>query len=156
MAVSKAHKSSLARSLKAHAKEVAWLRALLKRVDVELERREAGKWSDPNPKPEGIPGLRDEREWIERTIERHVALVDLGQNERLLGALDELEENPEVAEKAARDPRAFAKSRGIVLPRTMELEVGQVAGHLRVRVVNYDALTPFTLVWDRRGFSFAE
>jgi hypothetical protein len=156
MAVPKTHKTGLERNLKAHAREVTGLRAILKKLDAELKRREDGKWSDPNPKPEGIPGLRIERDLIELQIDRHLALVDLARDERLLAMLDELDDNPEVVEKAARDPRAFAKARGVSLPKTMDLEVGQVHGKLRVRVVNYDAQTPFTLVWDRRGFSFAE
>ena len=157
MAVSKTHKAGLERQLKVHVRDVAGLRAQLKSLDAELARREKGKWSDPNPKPgRGILALRDQRVLIELEIERHLAILALAQDERFVRTLDELAEDPELIDKAARDPKAFARARGLRLPNTVELEVDEVEGHPRVRVVNYDREVPFTMTWDRRGFTFAE
>ena len=157
MAVSKTQRAGLERRLKAHVKDVAGLRAQLKALDAELTRRENGKWSDPNPKPgRGIRAIRDLKELIEQEIERHLDIVALAQDERFVRTLEELAEDPELFDKAARDPKAFAKSRGFKLPNTMDLEVGKVDGQPRVRIVNYDRQVPFTLTWDSRGFTFAE
>lgn len=154
MPLSRAHKAGLERHLKAHNKDVAELRASLKSLGRELERREAGRWSDPNPKPgHGTAVLTEQLQMIEREIERHLALVALGRDDRFLRTLDELIDHPNLVDKAAQDPRAFAKARGIELPATMEVELAQVDGHPQLRVVNYDRVASFTLVWDRNGFT---
>lgn len=154
MPLSRAHKAGLERHLKAHNKDVAELRATLKSLARELERREAGRWSDPNPKPgHGTAVLSDQIQMIEWEIERHLALVELGRDERLLRTLDELIDHPDLIDKAAQDPKAFAKARGIKLPVTMEIELAQVDGHPQLRVVNYDRAASLTMVWDRNGFT---
>jgi len=153
MSLSKTHRATLERHLKAHAKDIADLRATRASLEKQAEQRKAGRWSDPNPKPgRGTAVLADQCRVLDQQIERHLALIELGRDERVLHALSELVDHPELVAEAARDPRGYAKARGIKLPVTMQLDLGHVDGHPHLSVVNYDRLAPLSLVWDREGF----
>src|SRR4051794_29721042 len=115
------HRESLNRLLESHRAEIAALRDEYRNLAGEVERRRAGDWSDPNPKPAGIPGLENQLDLIGREIKAHDELLQFGENERLLDALGEIYDSRDVAVETAANPRAFAQSRGVELPPNMEL-----------------------------------
>src|SRR4051794_21552126 len=121
MPLSKAHRASLEQHLKTHANEVADLRATRATLAHRAERRAAGDWDDPHPKPSSIAVLTDQCELIDRQVERHEQLLALGRDERVLYALGELIDHPELVAEAAGDPREYARTRGIDLPVTMDV-----------------------------------
>src|SRR5436309_7905841 len=96
MPLSKTHRADLERHLKAHANEVADLRAARVTLARRAERRAAGDWDDPHPKPSSVAVLTDQCEFIDRRIERHEQLLALGRDERVLYTLGELADQPEL------------------------------------------------------------
>jgi hypothetical protein len=54
----------------------------------------------------------------------HRSLVQIGNDEGVLGALGELYDNPDLFEEVARNPRAFLTSRGARLPRGAQIGAG--------------------------------
>jgi hypothetical protein len=152
MSLPKTHRASLERLLNAHAKDVTDLRAVRATQARRAERRAAGDWDDPNPKPRSIAVLHDQCSMLDQQIERHEQLIALGRDERVLRALDELAEHPELVVDAAGDPRGYARARGIELSFTMDVVLRIVEGHPHLSVVNYDPLAPFSLIWGREGF----
>lgn len=147
------HLASLERLLESHEKEIAALRATYNKLARELDRRRAGEWSDPNPKPEGIPGLVNQLELIGREIKAHELLLQFGQNKRLLDALGELADNREIALEAAANPRAFASSRGVELPPNLDVEVVVRPETVEIRATHFDELAPTVILWNENGFS---
>lgn len=153
MPLPQSHVASLEPHLRIHNEQILALRASHEALSRDIERRERGESSDPNPKPGSIPGLVSQRELIEQNIRQHEALLALGENRLVLDALGELFDSPHLAREASRDPKAFAKGRGIDLPTTVELELTVYEDRVRLRVTNYDDLVPFVLTWTDEGFS---
>jgi hypothetical protein len=151
MPLSKSHHDSLERHLKAHAKDVTDLREARDALTDRAERRAAGYWDDPNPKPSSIAVLHEQSDLLDLEIDRHEQLIALARDERVLQALGELVDHPELVTSAARDPHGYARARGIDLPATMDVVVRLVDGHPMVRVTNDDDLAPFSLIWDSEG-----
>jgi hypothetical protein len=148
------HIESLERHLSIHQEDIADLRRTLRTLSREIRLRETGQGRDPNPKPEGIPGLIAQRELVERELRTHEALLALGRDGRMIDTLGEFLENSGLAREAARDPKAFAEGRGVAIPAdmTIELDVDE-ADRVTMRVAYYDEDSPFTLTWSRDGFS---
>lgn len=154
MPLTKADRASLERHLKAHAKDVSQMGARRKAMAAQIEARESGQWSDPNPKKTpGIKVLTEQLAELDREIELHLALIELGRNEAVLKTLGDLVDDPKLVDKAARDPKRYAAKQGIKLPATMELSLRQVNDHPQLTVFNYDRLAPLHLVWDNNGFT---
>jgi hypothetical protein len=160
MPLPESHLKSLERHLRIHDEQLAALHASREAVTHEIRRRETAypgrvgdEERDPNAKVGGIPVLISQREVIEREIGIHEALVALGRDRRSLDTLGELAGNPDLAREAARDPKAFAKDRGIEIPANMTLELDVDDDRISLRVTYYDELAPFVLTWDRDGFS---
>jgi hypothetical protein len=147
------HRESLNRLLQSHRTEIAALRNQYRNLAREVERRRAGEWSDPNPKPAGIPGLENQLDLTGREIKAHDELLRFGENERLLGALGEIYDSRDVALEAAANPTAFARSRGVELIPTMELQVIVGPETVEVQASNFDELAPTVIVWNENGFS---
>jgi hypothetical protein len=147
------HIESLERHLKVHEEEIASLKKSFEAISREIQLREAGKSRDPNPKVEGIPGLKSQRELIEQEIGRREAVLALGRDQRILDALGEFLGNPGLAREASRDPRAYARERGIELPFTMDLNLEVREDRINLLVTYYDDFAPFMLAWTNEGFS---
>lgn len=147
------HLETLNQHMSVHRQRIAELRQLLETLRQEIARREARKGSDPNPKPEGIPGLVGEFKLVERAIGRHEELLALGQDERLLNALGELLDNPKLARAASRDPRGYARQHGVELPPNMDVTLSLRDDQIEMLVAYYDELVPFVLTWNNDGFS---
>jgi hypothetical protein len=147
------HIESLERHLKVHEEEIASLKESLEAISREIELREAGQSRDPNPKAEGIPGLKSQRELIEQEIGRRGAVLALGRDQRILDVLGELLDNPDLAREASRDPKVFARERGLELPATMDLDLEVREDRINLLVTYYDDFAPFTLTWTNEGFS---
>lgn len=147
------HLDTLEKHMRIHHQRIAELRQQLETLSRELTLREAGQGSDPNPKPEGIPGLVAQLGLIEREIRRHEELLALGQDERLLNALGELLDNPELARAASRDPRGYARERGVELPPKMEVTLRFHDGRIEMLIAYYDELAPFLITWNNDGFT---
>jgi hypothetical protein len=147
------HIESLERHLKVHEEEIANLHKSFEAISREIELRGAGKSRDPNPKVEGIPGLKSQRELIEQEIGRREAVLALGRDQRILDAIGELLDNSDLAKEASRDPRAYAKERGIELPSTIDLDLKVREDRVHLLVTYYDDFAPFVLEWTNEGFS---
>jgi hypothetical protein len=147
------HLASLQRLLASHETEIAALRDTFNKLSREIDRRRAGQWTDPNPKPEGIPGLENQLELIGREIKAHDLLLEFGRNRRLVDALGELVDSREIALEAAANPRAFASSRGVELPPNLEVDVIVRPEAVEVRATYFDELAPAVILWDETGFS---
>jgi hypothetical protein len=153
MPLPESHLKSLERHLKIHEEEIATLHASSEALSREIELREAGESRDPNPKAYGLPGLVSQREMIKQGIGKREMLLALGRDQRILDTLGELLDSPELAREAARDPKAFARERGIELPSNMELNLDVYEDRVNLRVTYYDELAPFMLTWTNDGFS---
>jgi hypothetical protein len=138
--------------MRLHRQRIAELRQLLEMLRRQITLRQAGEGSDPNPKPDGIPGLVAEAELVEREIHSHEKLLTLGQDEHLLNALGEMLDDPGLAQAASRDPRGYARERGVELPPNMDLALSFRSGRIEVLITYYDKLAPFLLVWNNDGF----
>jgi hypothetical protein len=147
------HLDTLEQHARAHRQEIAELHQLLETLKRQITLRQAGQGEDPNPKPEGIPGLVAEAGLVERQIRRHEELLALGQDEHLLNALGELLDNPELAQAAARDPRGYARDHDIELPPNMDLALSFRDGQIEMLIAYYDDLAPFMITWNNDGFS---
>jgi hypothetical protein len=54
---------------------------------------------------------------LEKLLYPHELLVKLGRDRRILMAIEELRDNPKARDECKKSPAAFAKARGIALPR---------------------------------------
>jgi hypothetical protein len=146
-----AHLDSLERHMRLHRQRIAELRRLLDMVDREITRPQAGPGN--GPKPERTRGLTAKAELLGREIRTHEELLALGQDERLLNALGELLDDPELARAASGDPRGYARERGLELPRNMNLTLRFHNGQIELLIAFYDNFAPFLLLWNNDGFS---
>jgi hypothetical protein len=153
MRLPNSHMASLKANVKAHTDALAELRRLRAMVAREIKLREAGKWRDPNPKPEGIPGMIAWLEQIDREIAACEGNVELIRDPRWVDALAKLRDDPELVKAAVRDPKAYARRVGVKLPPEVEVELTTVAGRLDLRITGFDPLAPFELRWTDDGFS---
>jgi len=151
MVLPPSHLDTLAQHMNLHRQRIAQLRQLLDKLNQQIARRQASQGSDP--KPEGIPGLVAEAELYEREIRSHEKLLALGQDEHLLNTLSELLDNPKLAQAATRDPRGYARDRGIELPTNMNLTMSIRNGRIEILIAYYDELAPFLITWNNDGFS---
>jgi hypothetical protein len=71
-----------------------------------------------------IGKLGEQQQALSHASALHKALVELGNDERLIGALGELYDRPELFGEAAQNPRGFLTSRGARLPRGAQIAVG--------------------------------
>ena len=152
MPLPKTHLASLQPYVRLHREDLDSLRRLRAQLAAEIERRQAGKWRDPNPKPDGIPGMVAELELVDRKIARHEQLLAFVRDERNLEPLAELLADRELAAVAARDPRAFARKRGVHLPDGADVTLAVRNDRIHVRVSGADDLAPFVLSWTTDGF----
>jgi xanthine/CO dehydrogenase XdhC/CoxF family maturation factor len=60
---------------------------------------------------------------LEAEASAHEMMLRLGRDPELLRALDELHDQPDLAERIAKDPRAFFEERGIELPDAASVTV---------------------------------
>jgi len=153
MALPKSHMAWLRAQIKGHAATIAELRTLRDALAREIKAREAGKWRDPNPKPEGIPGMVAWLRYIDRQIAAHGQQVELVRDPRWTDALAELLDDPDRARVAARNPVAYARKLGIRLPREVAVELRVVAGRPDLTVTGLDPLAPFEFRWTEDGFT---
>jgi hypothetical protein len=147
------HLDTLEPHTRRHRQRMAELHQRHETLKREITLREEGHGRDPNPKPEGIPGLVAELQLLEHEIRRHEELMALGQNERLLNALGELLDDPQLAQAASRDPRGYARQLGVDLPPNMDVTLSLRGDEIEMRVAYYDELAPFQLTWNTNGFS---
>jgi hypothetical protein len=70
-----------------------------------------------------IGKLEEQRRALSHASALHKALVELGSDENLIGALGELYDRPDLFGEAAQNPRAFLASRGTRLPRGAKIAV---------------------------------
>jgi hypothetical protein len=96
-----------------------------------------------------------DRMLVEREIEIHKALIGLGRSQNVHDVLGEVAADPHLARRAARDPGAFAKERGIALPRNLKIELHVVYGRVSMVVSYYSPLASFMLLWNSEGFRLA-
>jgi hypothetical protein len=89
---------------------------------------------------------------MEAEAEAHEAIVRVGQDERLLEALGELYDDPELAKRISEDPDGYAREKGIELPPGAEIRVAGDGSRAGAHIQH--GPFGFELVWDRRrGFS---
>src|SRR5262249_32436513 len=158
MSLPRSHLDSLERHMALHRQRIARLRQLLDMVNRAITHRQAGQGNDQaghgdDPKPGGIRGLSAKAELLEREIRRHEELLALGQDERLLNALGEVLDDPQLARAASSDPRGYARERGLELPQNMDLTLSLHNGQIELLIAFYDDLAPFLLLWNNDGFS---
>jgi hypothetical protein len=160
MPLPESHRESLERHLSIHDQQLEALHTSQQAFTREIERRETAdpgrapdEGREPNAKAGGIPALMSQRQVIERKIRIHEALAALGRDQRSNDSLGELIGNPDLAREAARDPKAFAKERGIEIPANMAVEIDVDEDQIRFRVAYYDELAPFLLTWNVDGLS---
>jgi hypothetical protein len=78
----------------------------LERLEAELSGHES--W---------LQTLRRQIEVLEAEASAHEMMLWLGRDASLRRALDELHDQPDLAERIAEDPRSFFEKRGVELPR---------------------------------------
>jgi hypothetical protein len=83
-------------------KQLRQLQAELRNHDKELRELETGGQAD---KPE-----------VRKKIKLHKIILKVGQDPKILKALEDLHDEPGMADQLARDPAAFTEARGIRLP----------------------------------------
>jgi hypothetical protein len=153
MALPKSHVAWLRAQSKGHVAAITELRRLRDALAREIKAREGGKWRDPNPKPEGIPGMIAWLEYIERQIAAHEQQAELVRDPRWADALAELLHDPDRAQAATRDPLAYARKLGVKLPPDTAVEFRVVAGRLELSVTGLNPLAPFEFRWTEDGFT---
>jgi hypothetical protein len=146
------HLKSLAPYVRFHVAELERLRALYEYLSQEIQQRKAGNWRDPNPKPYSIPGLQAELDLVAKMIKMHERLLALARDDRSLEALAELLTSPDSAQQAVRDPKGYARKRGIELPPALEIECTVRKERILVQINHYDRLAPFSITWTNDGF----
>jgi hypothetical protein len=98
--------------------------------------------------------LRDQQEHIVREMRIHELVLDLGRDERLLEALAEIADNPELAKRAAADPLAYAREKGISVSGDVDVSVDVTSEGVSVSAIHGDDVRPFVVSWDaNEGFA---
>lgn len=126
---------SIERQLRVHDLRLAKLRAWRSAVVAALSRCEAE--GDRRKSLDGTPDSRTlvyERDTLDREIRAHEILIALGRDRDVLDLLDKVAGDPSLAREIAPDPKAFAASRGVHLPRTMAVAVKVAAGRVTVQI----------------------
>jgi hypothetical protein len=84
----------------------------------------------------------------------HENLIELGRDQRILLALDELASNPDLVDELAADKAAYARRRGIDLPESAELEVEPRRGGAMVLLHFKHGGWDYSCMWDsEKGFT---
>jgi hypothetical protein len=151
MSLPPAHLDSLERHMTLHRQRIARLRQLLELVNQTITRHQSRQGDDP--KNDRIPGLTAKAELVEREMRRHEELLALGQDERLLNALGEVLDDHELARAASRNPRRYARERGLELPQNMNLTMTLHDDQIELLIAYHDDLAPFLILWNNDGFS---
>lgn len=130
---------TIERQLRMHDLRVAKLRPWLDQVLAMLHRCKEGS---PSVKSlDGTPSqetLEYERDALEREICAHEVLITLGRDQHALEMLDEVAADASLARSVAADPRAFAESRGIRLPKDLVVTVTVHGERARIRLDYFD------------------
>jgi hypothetical protein len=145
------HLETLNRHLAMHREDITALQATLRILDREIKKRRAGE--GPPEKRAGLDGLIAYGELVSEEIGKHEDVIKLASDDLALEMLAEFIGNPKLARLAARNPRAYAKERGLELPASMDVDVAVRDGRAWVRIASHDDLTPFTITWTDDGFS---
>ena len=134
----------LERRLAVHEERLAALRAHLDEIEratreIDAVIPEVGRESAPRSKMDPsfrlpVPELERRRELIADEIAAHETLLALARDPTTIEALNDVLERPDVAAEAAEDPRGFARSRGVELPRNMGVQVRVVGGRTTVLI----------------------
>ncbi len=143
MRLPNSHMASLKANIKAHTDALAELRRLRAMVAREIKLREAGKWRDPNPKPEGIPGMIAWLEQIDREIAACEGNVELIRDPLWVDALAKLRDDPDLVKAAIRDPKGYT---------VVTINAGIQHPNLLTNP-GFDPLAPLELRWTDDGFS---
>jgi hypothetical protein len=136
--------------LQAHDNETP-ARAGSKELGASLRQKAIKAAHDPNPKVRSPGWVARHSEAIQREIQVHERLLELGRDPKVLDALGVLAEDRAYASEAAKNPKAAAKARGIELPAAMLLRVDVEADRVRLRIDYYEAHFPFSLTWTSDG-----
>jgi len=125
--------ASIERQLRIHDLRLNRIRAWRDAVVEALRRCEGSrdKAMDTTPSAET---LEYERDTLDREIRAHEILIALGRDRHALELLDRVAGDPAVAREAAADPRAFAESHGVQLPRNMAIRVNIIADRVSVEL----------------------
>src|SRR5438270_3059383 len=83
-------------------KQLEWLNVDLRNHEEELAKLKTG----PNPNQ---PDIHNE-------ISFHETVLQVGRDPKVLALVEEINDNPKVADQLARDPNAFTRAKGIKLP----------------------------------------
>jgi hypothetical protein len=67
-------------------------------------------------------------------VQAHQMFVTLGTDKKILAALNELSENPELRKQLAKDPEAYVKSKGISLPKGAKVTLTEGSWKVTVEV----------------------
>jgi hypothetical protein len=153
MALPKSHLAWLRAQSKQHTAAIAELRRLRDTLAKEITAREAGKWQDPNPKPDGIPGMMAWLKYVDSQIAAHEQQAELVRDQRWTDALAELLDDPKRAQAAARDPRGYARKLGVNLPPDLAIDLRVIAGRPNLTVTGLDPVAPFEFNWTEDGFT---
>jgi len=70
-----------------------------------------------------MPLSRNELTRLKGLAAAHQYIADLGKDKNAIAALNELQDDPELWKELFRNPAAFAKSRGIPLPKGAKITV---------------------------------
>jgi hypothetical protein len=122
-------------------KHVKQLKVDLQSHDEELKELEASSQSKPD---------------IRERIQLHKTILKVGRDHKIMEALDELYDKPELTSQLAEDPEAFTTTRGIQLPpgATKIVVLSPPSQPLVVGVDFSLGATDFRLEWSAQsGFS---
>jgi hypothetical protein len=67
-------------------------------------------------------------------VQAHQMFVTLGTDKKILAALNELSENPELRKQVAKDPAAYVKSKGISLPKGAKVTLAEGSWKISIEV----------------------
>jgi hypothetical protein len=96
-------------------------------LDVHAERLRSLREQEPHAHPDHVGALSLE-------AAGHAVALELGRDRAILSLLDELHDDPRVAESFVSDPDRVIRDRGIVLPEGTRVEPSTGHGPLVVRV----------------------
>lgn len=152
MPLSRSHLESLESHVLVHEERLKLLREKLMNAAAESDPNPK---VDPNPKPPLPSRIDQHRKLLEREIRFHGELVELARDPSVLRVLNDLRNDPDFRQWAARDPGGVAQKLGIKIPTGVKLRIeGNALGNVRMQVLSYEGLYPFLVTWDgERGFS---
>jgi hypothetical protein len=143
------HQATLQPFLERHQADLADLREQADTLREMLSRQP----HDDAPKPPPTQAaLQSDLATVERSISKHEQIIGLARDERVGELLQAVANDPELARKAAADPRAFAVAHGLELPDTLVINMLVAGRYVSARISNLDPDMPFALAWTQIGF----